>query len=140
VSLGFSVRIAIECNLHDAIESNEEDSSHYAVLSPKDVMDRAETSDVLLLDVRTPREHVCHRIPNALLVPVQELAVRLPELDPMRPTICVCEHGIRSETAAAYLAANGFAEVATMRGGIIQWPGTLIRGPFDSEFRPCEEK
>ncbi|MDX1934622.1 MAG: rhodanese-like domain-containing protein [Capsulimonadales bacterium] len=140
MGFGFSVRIAIECNLNEAIEANEDDSLNYAVLTPQEVLLRSSRPDVLLLDVRTPREYVCHRIPGSQLMPVQELSGGFERLDPRHPTICVCEHGIRSETAAAFLAAQGFREVYTMRGGIVQWPGPLLRGPFTDEFTPCEEK
>jgi rhodanese-related sulfurtransferase len=49
-------------------------------------------------------------------------------LDPQRHTLCVCEHGVRSEAAAAFLAGQGFARVATMRGGMACWPGPVERG------------
>lgn len=82
----------------------------------------------LLLDVRTPREYGARRIPGALLIPVDELPTRYLELDPDRPTICICEHGVRSEAAAAFLARNDFADVANMRGGMAQWTGETERG------------
>ncbi|MFT7537581.1 MAG: rhodanese-related sulfurtransferase, partial [Hyphomicrobiaceae bacterium] len=34
-----------------------------------------------LLDVRTEQENQSHRLPNSVLIPVQELAQRLDELD-----------------------------------------------------------
>ena len=103
--------------------------AHVAALLPR-------IGNVLLLDVRTEREWNCHRIPGAVLLPVQELAARVGELDATRPTICICEHGIRSETAAEFLAHRGFSDVSTMRGGLVRWHGPLLRGP--SEF-PCPD-
>jgi rhodanese-related sulfurtransferase len=32
---------------------------------------------------------------------------------------------VRSEAAASFLARHDFADVATMRGGMAQWPGTV---------------
>jgi rhodanese-related sulfurtransferase len=82
----------------------------------------------LLLDVRTPEEFRSHRIPGVLLIPVDELNRRYQELDPDRPTVCVCEHGVRSEAVAAFLAHMDFADVSTMRGGMSRWTGPFERG------------
>ncbi|HVK05598.1 MAG TPA: rhodanese-like domain-containing protein [Armatimonadaceae bacterium] len=101
----------------------------YKDLTPEEVEEtlRADPA-VFLLDVRTPREYVCHRIPGAVLIPIQELSCRLPELDPARPTICICEHGVRSEAAAELLIHHDFADVANMRGGMVRWRGERERG------------
>mgnify|MGYP000873490427 CR=1 FL=1 len=84
--------------------------------------------EVFLLDVRTPREYVCHRIPGAVLIPISELAGRLDELDPTRRTICICEHGVRSEAAAEMLSCRDFADVSNMVGGMARWRGQRERG------------
>ena len=100
----------------------------YAVVTPNAVKEARSTDDaVLLLDVRTPAEYHSHRIPGARLLPVQELAARWRELDPATHTICICEHGIRSEAAADFLARQGFARVATMRGGMVRWRWAVDR-------------
>jgi len=102
----------------------------YRVVTPEEVAKAASTAEgaPLLLDVRTPGEYRSHHIPGALLIPVDELNRRYQELDPDRPTVCICEHGIRSEAAAAFLARQDFADVATMRGGMVRWPGPVERG------------
>jgi rhodanese-related sulfurtransferase len=106
----------------------KDDFCYYKEVTPQEVAELPADTGVLLLDVRTPREYRCHRIPGVVLIPVQELSSRYQELDPERPTICICEHGIRSETAAEFLAHHDFADVATMRGGMVQWPGPLEKG------------
>jgi rhodanese-related sulfurtransferase len=100
------------------------------VVTPEEVAARAASGEdaPLLLDVRTPGEFLSHHIPGALLIPVDELNRRYQELDPDRPTVCVCEHGIRSEAAAAFLARQDFADVSTMRGGMVRWTGPVERG------------
>jgi rhodanese-related sulfurtransferase len=40
-----------------------------------------------LIDVRTPEEYESTHLPGARLIPVGELADRLPEIDPDKPTI-----------------------------------------------------
>lgn len=79
----------------------------------------------LLLDVRTDREHRSHRIPGATHLPLQELAARAHELDPDRPTIVYCEHGVRSVHACLYLHSLGFDELVNLRGGIVTWVDAL---------------
>lgn len=102
----------------------------YTLLTPAEVEEaavRTAPAPPLLLDVRTPGEFARRRIPGAVLIPVNELPRRYQELDPDRPTICLCEHGIRSEAAAAFLARQDFADVANMRGGMVRWTGATER-------------
>jgi rhodanese-related sulfurtransferase len=40
------------------------------------------------------------------------------ELDPDRPTVCICHHGVRSMSAARFLADQGFDELYNLAGGI----------------------
>ncbi|MCB9880637.1 MAG: rhodanese [Planctomycetes bacterium] len=79
----------------------------------------------VLLDVRTPREHRSHRIPGATAMPLHELADRVDELDPDRPVLVYCEHGVRSLSACAFLAERGFRNIANLQGGIVRWNGRL---------------
>ena len=83
----------------------------------------------LLLDVRTEPEWETHHISGALLIPMHTLLQRLDELDRDRPVVVICEHGVRSERVAAYLAAEaGFSDVATMDGGMSEWTGPKAYG------------
>ena len=50
-----------------------------------------------------------------------ELPARLAELDASRPVACLCHHGARSLRVAAFLAHNGFGQVANITGGIDAW-------------------
>jgi len=43
--------------------------------------------DYNLVDVRTPKEYEQGHLPGARLIPVGELANRLSEIDPKKPTI-----------------------------------------------------
>ena len=57
-------------------------------------------------------------------IPMNEIPARLAELDPARPVACLCHHGARSQRVAAFLAQQGFAEVANVAGGIDAWSAT----------------
>lgn len=54
-------------------------------------------------------------------IPMGEITSRLNELDPDRPIACLCHHGSRSMSVAAYLAREGFESVANITGGIDAW-------------------
>ena len=77
--------------------------------------------DLVLLDVRTEPENRSHRLPGAVLIPVQELAARVEELDPDRPHLIYCEHGVRSVAACEFLADRGFDALSNLGGGMARW-------------------
>lgn len=74
-----------------------------------------------ILDVRTEPEHASHRLPGAVLVPVQDLERRLGELDKDGTWLVHCEHGRRSLFACEMLAQAGFTRLANLRGGLAYW-------------------
>ncbi len=74
-----------------------------------------------LIDVREPWEHEIVHLEGATLMPASQLADRLKELDPDRPLILYCHHGIRSLHLAMALATRGFENAVSLRGGIEQW-------------------
>ena len=71
--------------------------------------------------MRTPREYRSHRLPSAVLIPVQELPKRIDELDPDASWLVHCEHGVRSRTACAILRQAGFQRVVNLDGGLANW-------------------
>lgn len=54
-------------------------------------------------------------------IPMGEITSRLTELDHDRPVACLCHHGARSMSVAAYLDREGFESVANITGGIDAW-------------------
>ncbi|MCA9290664.1 MAG: hypothetical protein KDA25_06020 [Phycisphaerales bacterium] len=81
------------------------------------------SSGALLLDCRTPGEWSHCRIEGAKLLPMQELAARLSELEAHRgaPIIVYCHHGRRSLAVVHALRRAGFARAQSMAGGIDRW-------------------
>lgn len=79
-------------------------------------------TSIVLLDVRTPQEHIAERIGNTPLIPVQELESRVHELDNYknRTIIVYCRSGNRSGGATSILRKHGF-NALNMQGGIIRW-------------------
>ena len=79
----------------------------------------------VLLDVREPWEVQTASVTpqgfTLVAIPMNEIPARLAELDPAQRIACLCHHGARSQRVAAFLAQNGFAEVANVAGGIDAW-------------------
>lgn len=79
----------------------------------------------LLLDVREAWEVATARFElpgaNAVHMPMRELPVRLAELDPARPILGLCHHGIRSLQCIAFLLQRGYPDVYNIDGGIDAW-------------------
>jgi rhodanese-related sulfurtransferase len=98
-------------------------------LTPDEVLARMEgPAPPRIVDVRTPMEYAGRHIPGALLIPVEEFAARVQELDPEEELVIVCEHGIRSAAAASYLTELGYSRCANMRRGMSAWQGPVKPG------------
>jgi rhodanese-related sulfurtransferase len=98
-------------------------------LSPTDFAARwpnyANGGDVVLLDVREPVELEMAAVAGAVHIPMREVPARLAELDADKPLVVMCHSGGRSRRVAEYLAANGFATVFNLNGGIDAWSTQL---------------
>ncbi|AVP57891.1 rhodanese-like domain-containing protein [Pulveribacter suum] len=96
-----------------------------------DWLTRQQGARPLVLDVREPWERQTASVAaqgfELVAIPMGEIPARLQELDPERPVACLCHHGARSLRVAAWLAQQGFAEVANLSGGIEAW--SLERDP-----------
>ena len=91
-------------------------------LTPQQLQDKlSASSDILLLDVREPEEAALCRLPNSILIPMNELSMRQNELPDGKEIIVYCHHGIRSQYCALYLADAGFEQTANLKGGIDAW-------------------
>lgn len=84
----------------------------------------------VLLDVREPWERSMASIAVAgletLAIPMNEIPARAAEIDPARPVVCLCHHGMRSAMVGRWLEqATGHARVYNLSGGIDAW-STLV--------------
>jgi rhodanese-related sulfurtransferase len=82
--------------------------------------------EALLLDCRTAEEHDDGHLDGAVLFPLQQLSVRVSDLDKYRTT-CVfvyCKSGNRSLTFARYLRTLGFFKCQSILGGYETWGET----------------
>ena len=93
-------------------------------IAPQDVRQRLDDGDPLvLLDCRTQDEwNICH-LEGAMLIPLQEISLRIHELEMHRatPIIVYCHKGARSMVIARLLRHSGYTDVLSMSGGIDRW-------------------
>lgn len=85
----------------------------------------AEGHAPLLLDVREPWEIATASLslPGAqrLDIPMQQIPGRLAEIDPQRPVLALCHHGMRSLQVALFLERQGYPYTYNITGGIDAW-------------------
>ncbi len=74
------------------------------------------------VDVRTPDEVAGGTLPGAENIPLDDLANRLGELDPVRRVVLLCRSGNRSGAAARFLVTQGFTDVVNLTGGMLAAP------------------
>jgi rhodanese-related sulfurtransferase len=103
---------------------NSQSSGTMSVTPKKAIAMLSRDSSIVVLDVRTPDEYRSDtgHLPNALLIPVQELESRSAELENVkgRTILVYCRSGHRSLRAAEILSKRGFKTI-NLEGGILQW-------------------
>ena len=77
------------------------------------------TPEVQLIDVREPHEVAGGTLPGFVNIPLGDLPARVGDLDPSRRVVLLCRSGGRSWQAASWLAAQGFADVVNLDGGMM---------------------
>ncbi len=78
---------------------------------------------IQLIDVRQPWENEHCRIPNSVLIPLNELIEHMGDIEAEESSLIVvyCHHGIRSLSGAALILQAGYNNVVSLAGGIDAW-------------------
>lgn len=90
-------------------------------ITAPELAERMKTNHLKLLDVREPHELEISALPNAVNIPLGELAGRLSELDSADEMVVFCKGGTRSSRALELLASAGFRKAKNLKGGINAW-------------------
>jgi adenylyltransferase/sulfurtransferase len=90
-------------------------------ITVQELAERIKTNHLKLLDVREPHELQISAIPNAVNIPLGQLAARLSELDSADEMVIFCKSGSRSARGLELLASAGFKKVKNLKGGINAW-------------------
>ncbi len=91
-------------------------------ISRAELLRRLHEGDVTLLDVRPAEEFASGHLPNAINIPVEELASRLPELLKQQEVVAYCRgpYCALSVNAMKTLRANGFT-ARCLEDGFPEW-------------------
>lgn len=106
-----------------------QESGNGVEISARDLQhERARKPNLMLLDVREPREAEIARIAGARLIPLRELPRRLSEIPSHAEIVTLCHHGQRSLKAREILVGAGFPNVRSLAGGIDAWSREVDSG------------
>jgi rhodanese-related sulfurtransferase len=98
-------------------------------ITPQDLKSRLEAPPApVLLDVRQDWETRLCRLPNAVHIPIEEIELRVEELNPDDEIVVYCHQGVRSAAVAHWLRGLGFKHVRNLAGGLDAWARTVEPG------------
>src|SRR5699024_12327775 len=89
--------------------------SDFETLNVNEVPDEAH-----ILDVRDPYEFEAGHIPGAINIPMDQLPIRIDELDPDTDYYVICRTGGRSARATPYMEMHGYSAF-NFAGGCGAW-------------------
>jgi len=95
----------------------------FSELSTAQFRQKLSQTNGLLLDVRSYEEYEEKHIEGSLLIPLDELELRVEELSAYRhePVLIYCKAGVRSFYAGSFLVESGFSNVSHLLPGILGW-------------------
>jgi adenylyltransferase/sulfurtransferase len=109
------------CGIEPASERQSAVKNGIPQVSPKDLKKRIDAGENLfILDVREPFEYQIANI-GGVLIPQNDVAQRIGEIDRNREIVVHCKAGGRSQRIAEYLKQSGFPRVENLAGGILAW-------------------
>jgi thiosulfate sulfurtransferase len=97
------------------------DFSHISIA---DTAAKISNDEVTVCDIRDPHTFNAGHIPGAFHLTNHSMTALLKQLDFSRPLVVCCYHGHSSQSAAQYLAKEGFKQVYSMDGGFAEWAKT----------------
>lgn len=89
----------------------------------------------VVVDIRDPQSFAAGHIRGSHHLDNHSLHGFISQADLDKPLIVSCYHGNSSQSAAAYLAGQGFSEVYSLDGGFELWRATF---PSDTAQTPEE--
>lgn len=107
-----------------------QESSGYHKITPDEAKERMDQGGVTIVDVRTTGEYADGHIPDAVLIPNEEIGDEAPEelSDQDAVLLVYCRSGRRSKEAAMKLVELGYTQVYDF-GGILDWKYETVKNP-----------
>ena len=83
-------------------------------------------NNFILLDVRTENEVLVSTISDkSYHIPMNDIPLRINELDCNKQIIVYCKSGKRSAKVCEYLNKNNFLDIYNLKGGILAWSNEI---------------
>lgn len=95
------------------------DFQHLDSVTLEQWLERA--TPVTLVDIRDPGSFAAGFIPGSHHLDNDSVAALMQQAPTHQPMVVVCYHGHSSMQAAAWLSAQGYAEVYSLDGGFSEW-------------------
>lgn len=95
----------------------------YGIITVEELKSQMDSGEKCrLIDVREAHEYAHAKIAGAELKPLGQIMLWSQELsDKDEPIVLHCHHGMRSDRACQFLAAQGFTNLKNLIGGIDEW-------------------
>lgn len=87
-------------------------------ITPRELKQRLENGEMVLIDVREYNEWIYCRIEGAELIPLRKIYTEHIPATEEAPIVLYCHTGQRSYQAAQILQERGYANVYNLQGGI----------------------
>ena len=122
--------LSLACRSEEGTGLNSQPKAHpgSASVRPTDIdvdtlFERKQTSELTIIDVRTPQEYAEGHIIGARNIPLNILESKLEELTPHQDQeiYLVCAVGGRSHKARVFLNKKGFSKAINVKGGTRGW-------------------
>jgi len=109
------------CGITPERKEDQTEKNGIPQISVKDLKSRIDSGEeIYLIDVREPFEYAIANL-GGKLIPQNDVAQRLGEIDRDREVIVHCKGGVRSQKIAEYLKQQGYQRVINVAGGILAW-------------------
>ena len=98
-------------------------SAGFLNLTPREAYHEAVSSNAVIVDVRETSliDYKRFDVPNIIYAPNSELKKYYSSLPVDSPLIIADSVGLRSKEAMLFLLSKGFANIANLAGGLIEW-------------------
>jgi len=87
-------------------------------ISPKELDQK---KGMVLLDVRTAKEHEVGHIPGAVHIPLSDIGEKIKKLKKDKEIVVFCQNGNRSIWAIKRLMGMGYKNLYNLKGGYSAW-------------------
>lgn len=91
---------------------------HIDITGLKQLQDQQQ---VTVFDIRDPQSYAAGHIPGARHLTNDNLQQELAQTDSSATVVVCCYHGVSSQSAAEFVASQGFTDVYSLDGGYAAW-------------------